>query len=228
MLPHLTLLVITDGRFDCLRRTLASARDHLDLRRFGQSIIVNDCPDPRFGHLVDDLTLFGPQHFDLHLRPTPRRRGFAGAIRAGWRAVSRADFVFHLEDDFEFRRDVDLDAMCGVLAAHPHLAQMALRRQPWNEAERAAGGVIEQHPEDYLDATDGTYHWLEHRRFFTTNPSLYPRWVVDRGWPQTEQSEGMFGISLFADPQVACGFWGQRDDPPWVMHIGHERVGTGY
>jgi Glycosyl transferase family 2 len=219
----ITLLVITDGRVDCLERTLASFEEYIGWDQVGDRVLVNDCPDRDFRRYVNRLS------FDIHVAPQTRRRGFAGAIAAGWNVLDgRDEWVFHLEDDFVFTRPVDLAAMRSVLERRPHLAQMALRRQPWNDAERAAGGVVEQHPTDYADCTDGTHVWLEHRRFFTTNPSLYPAWVRRGGWPGVAQSEGIFSHQLFTDPQTACGFWGSRTDDPWVIHIGAERTGTGY
>ncbi|MBK8168410.1 MAG: hypothetical protein IPK64_20875 [bacterium] len=107
---------------------------------------------------------------------------------------------------------------------------MALLRQPWNRAEQAAGGIVEQHPDDYLDRTDGTHHWLQHRRFYTTNPHLTRlRFIKTHEWPEGSESEGRFGVGLFAaEPMTTCGFWGPRGSGPWVRHIGAERAGTVY
>lgn len=161
-----------------------------------------------------------------------RRRGFGGAIAYAWAVVAactRARFLFHLEGDFEFRRPVDLTAMAAVLDQHPHLAQMALRRQAWSSAERAAGGVVEQAPDDYADREWDGHRWLEHRRFWTTNPSLVPMWLVRQGWPAGPESEGRFAAHLWAtNPVARAGYWGARTDPPWVEHIGVQRVGHGY
>jgi hypothetical protein len=118
--------------------------------------------------------------------------------------------------------------MAAVLNEQRHLVQLVLRRQPWNAEERAAGGIVEQHPDDYQDATDGTNYWLEHRRFFSTNPSLYHRSLLTRSWPDGEHSEGMFTHDLLRDETLRFAFWGARDSGEWVTHIGRERVGTGY
>lgn len=218
----ITLMVITDGRRDCLQRTLDSFELCVNQDHIARRVIVNDSPDPTYSDWVDTLG------FDEHVRPQPRRRGFAGAIAAGWAAVADTDHIFHLEDDFVFTRHVDLRAMTSVLERHPGLAQLALRRQPWNETEAAAGGVVEQHPEAYADCSDGTCFWLEHRIFFTTNPSLYPPWVRADGWPLVPHSEGVFSHRLFEDSHVRSAFWGTRRDTPWVVHIGDQRVGVGY
>lgn len=164
--------------------------------------------------------------------------GFAGAIAEGWRRVleTDAEHILHLEDDFTFTQPVPLRAMRDVLDALPRVAQLALKRQPWNEAEREAGGIIEQHFDDYEETTveqvwgNGyrvSWPVTLHRRFFTTNPSLYRREIVERGWPQESHSEGIFSLGLLAD-NYRFGFWGAKADPPRVHHIGEERAGVGY
>lgn len=156
--------------------------------------------------------------------------GFAGAIAEGWDAVltSGCDWCFHLELDFVFHRPVEIDRMIGVLEARPHLAQMALKRQPWNDAERQAGGIVELHPADFSDHARGVDRWLEHRRFWTTNPSVYSTSWCERGWPECAASEGVFTHRLLVDPDLRFGMWGDRTDPPRVEHIGEHRQGVGY
>jgi hypothetical protein len=220
----LALLVFTDGRAECLERTLGYAATYIPAP--AARVMVNDEPDVDWCRWLD--ARWGDEFQIAH--PTDGRRGFAGAIQAGWDhpAVDSCTHVFHLEDDFTFNRHIPLQAMADVLDARPHLAQLALRRQPWNDAERAAGGIVEQHPGDYTEVSDGHNTWLEHRRFFTTNPGMYRRSLCDLGWPQGPNSEGRFGIDLFTDPAIRCGFWGARDSGEWVTHIGDHRAGEGY
>lgn len=164
------------------------------------------------------------------------RQGFGGAIRYAWsqlREQSDAKWIFHLEDDFLFNRNVNLNAMIEVLEANPYLAQMALRRQAWNAAEKAAGGVIEMNPEAFLQAhtrlTDDTLQpWICHSQFFTTNPCLYSRDLIEtRDWPTGDFSEGKFTHQLLSDGRM-FGYWGEKTDTPWVEHVGHTRNGVGY
>lgn len=219
----ITLLVLTDGR-DHIYETIPSALAHLD-GPITRKIIHDDSADPdRSCQLANDFP-----DFDV-ITGGSTRLGFGGAIRHAWRYLLTDDtnpYPFHLEDDFLFRRRVDLRAMVGVLTRRPDLAQLALRRQPWNEDERAAGGVVEQHPDDYLDVADGIDRFLTHSRFFTTNPCLYRRDLIERGWPEDPHSEGKFGAQLRADC-YQFAFWGPRASGEWVTHIGRERVGTGY
>jgi len=193
------LLVVSDGRHEYHHRSLASALEYLP--RFDQYVFVDDA----------DHTL-----------------GFAGAIREGWRQV-RTDFVFHLEADFTFRAAVPVEQMVGLLCRQPHLAQVALKRQPVNEEEITAGGIIEAHPDDFTEHRDRETVWTEHRRFFTTNPSVYPATLCSIGWPHVAFSEGFFTHELLRrEPATRFAFLGAKHDPPRVHHIGDVRSGTGY
>lgn len=218
-----TLLVVTDGRRDCVEQTVQSASEMLkgEIERF---ILVNDNPQDGYRHWLDTrFSEFERIHHD-------KRKGFAGAIETGWAAIREqpTEFVYHLEDDFVHNRPVPLANMAKVLTEMEDLVQLALRRQPWNAQERAAGGIVEQWPDAYKERHRYGQTWLEHRLFFTTNPSLYRSQLCSLGWPQVVNSEGVFSHSLLANPLTKFGFWGAREDAPWVHHIGKERAGTGY
>lgn len=212
------LLVLTDGRGGCLQRTLDSASLALD--GIDRRVLVNDCPDPAYGAWLAETW----PEFEI-VGPLARKRGFHGAIQAGWDHIGPGPgYVFHLEDDFTFNRWVPLGAMADLLDRHPHLAQVALMRQPWNEEETAAGGIYHLHPDDF-DRHDGDQPWMEHSRFFTTNPCLYRRTLIEHGWPQRPHSEGHFTIHL-RDEGYRFAYLGHGEE--WVTHIGDERTGTGY
>lgn len=162
----------------------------------------------------------------VHIDDTMHELGFAGAIREAWDRVE-CDYVFHLEADFTFTAPVPVSGMIGVLADNPDLVQLVLKRQPWNAEETAAGGIVEQHPDDYTERCEDYQTWTEHRRFFSTNPCVYAKHWTHEGWPQVPRSEGIFTHRLLEDPDVRFGFWGGKFDAPLVHHIG-ERTGTGY
>lgn len=226
------LLVVTDGRDDYLARTLGSANEHLH-GPVSERWMFDDTGDSAYrARLVERYPMFNHIH-------AGRRQGFGGAIRAAWQhlaAHSAADWVFHLEQDFLFRRPVVLADLVEVVAERPYLVQMALRRQSWNAEEHAAGGVVQRYPEAFRQRCDDRGHcWLEHRLFFTTNPCLYRRSLCRRGWPDGQHSEGRFSLGLLEQGvddvppgEVRCGYWGALDSGEWVEHIGQERVGSGY
>lgn len=219
----ITLIVMTDGRRECIAETIPSALAHLQ-GPISHRIIHDDSGDPDYRAW---LTATFPSFLIIG---DGARHGFAGAYANAWRylSVTPREWVLSTEDDFTFNRPVDLAAMVEVLTTNPHLAQLALRRQAWNPAEVAAGGVVEQHPDDYAECTDGARTWLEHRLFFTTNPSLFRTELCRRGWPRVERSEGIFTQRLLEDPELRFGYWGSRASGEWVHHIGHSRAGAGY
>lgn len=198
---NVCLLLIGDGREDYRDRTIASAKEML----------------PEFKRLVE-------------IDDSDHELGFAGAIQEGWRQVleTGADWVFHLEADFTFERPVPIDRMAAVLKRHPKIAQVCLKRQPWNDAEKAAGGIVEANPDAYTQHVEKGDIFTTHRACFSTNPCLYPAALCHQGWPQVEHSEGIFTHRLLEDEECRFAFWGAKFDEPMVTHIGEERVGNGY
>ncbi len=194
-------LLISDGRSDYRERTLASAKAML--------------PEPDHFIEVDD---------------SDHKLGFGGAIQLGWQRVidTGAEWVFHCEQDFTFNRPVPLERMVAVLKAHPYLAQICLKRQPVNEQEKLAGGIVECRPDEYVQKVEHGDIWTENRVCFSTNPSLYSAALCRQGWPQVEHSEGIFTHRLLEDPEVRFAFWGAKFDEPLVEHIGDIRTGMGY
>lgn len=218
-----TLIVMTDGRRDCIAQAAASFKNlHGPITT---RIIHDDSGDAAYADWLRETFT------DFTVYSTGTRSGFAGAYRSAWQLLRDTDnpWIFSTEDDFVFARHVDLARMVDVMSRRP-LAQMALVRQPWNDEEIAAGGIVQQHPADYTDWRHEDAAWLEHRRFFTTNPHLTRLdFVRTHDWPEGANSEGRFGVDLFAaEPKTHCGFWGRRTDGPWVQHVGTERLGTGY
>lgn len=224
----LDVVVFADGRDAYLDRAMESVATDLcgsvDCRW-----LVDDTGDEKYRR---ELAVRYP---DFHQIGHGPRRGFGGSIAHAWAILllnSDATHVAHYEQDFVLTRPVDTSAIMGVLADHDHLAQMALRRQPCNPAEHNAGGVVELTPDAFEDQSDfAGNQWLEHRRFFTTNPSIYPLTLTERGWPDVDQSEGMFSLDLFgSSPLVRCAYWGSRESGVWAEHIGTERAedASGY
>lgn len=215
------LLVLTDGRDHLLAHTIASAEERLQ-GPITRKVIHTDAGEWH----AEGLRGMYPGWEVIG----GKRAGFGGAIDRAWKHIADADerFVFHLEDDFEMRRAIDLEAMAAVLDHHPHIVQMALRRQPWNEQERVAGGIVECWPDQYRDCEWRGHQWLEHRLFFTTNPSLYRTSLCAKGWPTGLRSERAFSNIVFSDLDAVSAFWGARDSGKAVHHVGDQRVGVGY
>lgn len=217
------VMVLTAGRRKYLEQTIASFEERVH-GVIGSRVIQDDSGDPEFGKWLADAFP------EWTIITTPGKTGFTEAIRSLWyyqlnRNGTGAPYIFHLEEDFTFNMDVDLNDMIKVLEFDSKLAQVALLRGPWAPDEHKAGGIIQQHPSSYqfLDANGIPY--IRHRRYFTTNPSLYRRDIMERGWPNVRNSELGFTKKLRARGMM-FGFLG--DGTPMVTHIGDERVGLGY
>lgn len=214
-----TLLIMTDGRRWCIDKTIDSLRTHLH-GSIDKVLIHDDSGDSAYWDWLGD-------RYPYEIYTTAGRSGFAGAIQSAWNVVDD-DYILHWEDDFVLKKDVYIDDLIKVLSK-PFVVQVALKRQPWNDQEKAAGGMIEMHPDSYTEKTDGEVTWTEHRRYFTTNPSLYHGSLALNDWPDAPESEGKFGIKIFkTNPNAVSTYFGGKFDPPLVDHIGDIRVGNGY
>lgn len=221
------LIVITDGRPGLLEETLRAFLARVSPRPSAVSVI-DDSGDEWYRRYLEDLL---PEAFPdgTHLVSHPVRRGFCETVADGWQHAANpgVEWVYWLEDDFVHRRPVDLRDLAYVLERQPQVAQMALYRNSVSPEEKRVGGYIRQNPADYARRGSGTAAWLEHRRHWTTNPSLFSRSIpAAYAWPTVEFCEGHFGFELREGrPETTFGIWGTGE--PWVEHVG-ERVGAGY
>ena len=219
---------------DVFAITMASFRTHV--RPLPEKVIlIHDGPLTK--NAAVDYAAIQP---GIVIYDSDRTEGFCDATSRAWEAgaSSSEDFVMHLEHDFMFKRMVFLDHLADVLVVYPELAQMSLMRQPVNVDELREGSVVQSFPEgtfqlgDYIEGNDVSLggakhqHFLTHRAYFTTNPSLMLRdFMIDNPWPQyARMCEGRFTHDLIARG-FSFGVWGAGE--PWVEHIG-ERNGFGY
>lgn len=221
----IALLVVTDGRRDCIQATIHSLRARLHGPVTTRLIYDDSGDESHRAWLAREF----PEFTVIHAGP---RQGFGGAIRAAWAHLRTCEepFIAHWEDDFVLNDHLYLEGMCGLLDRYRHLVQVALLRQPWSVAEVAAGGIMQLDPGSYSERADEHFTWTQHRKFFTTNPCVYRHDLIDRfDWPTGDESEGHFGIRVFgSDPELHSAFLGKRFAPPLVHHIGDVRAGVGY
>lgn len=227
---NFTVMAITDGRGDCLHRTIESLRatwpEDVPLYR---KLLVCDSLNKGYRSELKEM------YPDFTLLTSGKKLGFHGAIQHGWNNIGHSTYIFHLEDDFDLTPvgTLPIREMGDVLYASaldenlPTLAQVALKRQPWAVEEKKAGGIVEMWPDTYTDMSIDGHSLAVHGNFFTTNPSLYHRSIAERSWPQVSGSEGAFTNTL-KDDGYRFAYWGKKFDPPRVTHIGEQRVGTGY
>ena len=223
----ITALVTTNGRDDYLRESIATFENLSG--SITRRVIHDDTHNET--HTQNLREIYEPQGWEVI--ESSYNAGFAGSVKSArtWLSVSdKNPYIFWTEDDFLYTTPTDLNALVDVVSAQPYLVQMTLKRQPWNEEEKAVGGYVEQRPDTYTEMSDERHTWLEHRNFFSTNPSVIPRWfVVNTEWPLTAHSEGLYSHALFSQfPTAKSGVWGGKNSPPYVTHIGENRTGTNY
>lgn len=127
-------------------------------------------------------------------------------------------FAF-VEEDFRFTKPVDLSQWADHLDSHPYLAQIVAQRNAWFGNEIAAGGMLEA-LDGHRETVDGL---IEHRMFFSGNPTVLPRRTFERNWPTGQWSENQFRDRLLENPQTRFAITPDIR----VEHVG-ERSGTGY
>lgn len=155
--------------------------------------------------------------------------GYTGSRRALWTYLSRrakGDYIFSTEDDFVYDQPVDLAAMAGILRSDPDLAQLALLRDAYYQAERDKGGILGWDRASFRQVGQNGDARLEHRLFFTANPSLFRKTLTHRPWPTGPSSERLFGDALVRGSATRFAFLGTGT--PAVRHIGAVRAGGGY
>lgn len=210
----ITLVVMTHGRLNYLEQTIESINNNL-VGRVDRRIIYSDSPDDGFNNKINN--------FGYEVIVNSGEHGFGNAIRNMWANVTD-DYIVHWEDDFTLNEKVNTDILAWVLRTSPELAQVALKRQPWNEEEHAAGGIVECDPDSYREIKRCGYTITQHDKFFTTNPCMYSKDTQALGWPEGEHSEGMFTFKM-RDNELYSSFFGRKYSTPLVHHIGYDRAG---
>jgi hypothetical protein len=217
------LVIITNGRRDCIEATVASLKERVK-PAFTERLICDDSGDPKFARWLQetfpDFVVYAHPHLG---------HGPAVAFARRRAAQMGTPWVFFSEDDYEFNRPIDLEAIARQMIEHPSVAQMVIRRQGWFPSEIEAGGMIERFdPGLFTERSQNGTTWIEHRQFYSLNPHLTRRsFIAAHPWPARPNSEHHFGRALFSRPNVSAGIWGAKGDEPWARHFG-ERVGSGY
>jgi hypothetical protein len=113
-----TICVTSCGRLDLLQKTLASFNQ---FNRGGKFILSEDSADPEIIKQVRNLF---PDIIVLH---DEARTGLMKSIDRIYSKVE-TDFIFHLEDDWEFDGPVDWLSAIALLKARPEVANINVRK----------------------------------------------------------------------------------------------------
>lgn len=94
-------------------------------------LIINIDPVGDTNHTPTDVLEIARLYFKNVVYNIPKESNFANAFIWTWKQVT-APFIFHLEDDWELMRDVDLEEMLSLFAKYEDLA---ILRLPFTDAE---------------------------------------------------------------------------------------------
>lgn len=223
-MPKIVLGVIGNGRKDLLAQTIAAAEDFID-HEFDDKIMINDAPSPEYNAYLEQT--YGDR---FRVISHDKNMGLSGSVQSLWMMsqMIKADYIFHLEEDFVVNKPITLQPMLDLLEINWSLAQVSLKRQAVNGEESQAGGFMQLHPERYKSefvwSNNGKeVYWVEQNWLFSLNPCLYPIEITRVGWPQGG-GEREFTNRLIAErPQTKFAILGKKEDPPLVTHIGSYR-----
>lgn len=228
--PKLSVVIRTGGtadrwpqRRDYLERALTSFDEHVQPGRaeIVRRVVFSDWPaaiTPELGEIAARHGFYVVGQGNLGYTPSMQKLWtYLGSRKDAF------DHVFMVEDDFLFERDVDLGRMADVLDEQPHLTQVALLRDAFYPAEREKDGILGWPASSFEGQSINGDAWLEHRNFWTANPSLFRRSLTHQPWPSGKSSERLFADALFRDPGNRSAFWGAGE--PWVRHLGEVRAG---
>lgn len=186
-------------------------------------------------HAVEDTGLQENQNFLTDNLPDwnyifhRENLGLAAAVNSAWGCVgSGIDYIFHMEDDFIFNEKINIKKMIHIIEAEPNITQVSLKRQPVSSEEIAAGGFMNFKTFEPIECKiywgGEELNWVEHRSFFTLNPSIIPKVIFEQGWP--EGNEAGMAERLYCEGSDYWGsYYGNLGSPPKVTHIGHYRSG---
>ena len=221
------LTVLTDGRKQYIEKTIPSWMEHYD-SLISNKFIIDDSGQ-------GDYRAWLKEYFpSFTIIPVGESRcGYSNAMNKVFSTIveSKTKYVLHLEDDFILNKPVSLENIVDVLDKNPLVSQMSIMRQPWFANEREHGGVIEalekQGSTGFKNMNTDGHDWVRHSSFWTCNPSVFPLWVAEMGWPEAPWSEMKFSQEIHSKNKFS-GIWGSRTSWPHTEHIGEERNGTEY
>lgn len=227
MEKDITWITLTDGRKDLIKKTIPCWQENIS-SNFSNKIIIDDSGDNNYRLWLKKTF----KSFDI-VPVDKERAGYVEAMRKVFSVAREANspYVFHLEDDFLIKKEFDLNNFTSVLDQNSNLVQMSFLRDPWYENEIRDGGTLRtlvKHGKKISRAKNKNFDWMEHRIFWTCNPSVYPLRITDEEWPDRKHSEFYFGRSLFSDKKNKSAVWGKWSDKPLITHTGSYQKGINY
>lgn len=213
-----TVLIFHDGRIEYLIETLKSFKDNIKFPSEPHKILICDTP----GATESDLSQIKKKYKINQIVINEERLGIFGSVQKAWSLIPKnTEYVFHLENDFVFNEEIEIERLTKALSVNKHIFQIALLRQPWYKDEIRKGGIY-KNVGGFRNANIAGLDIVLHRHFFTHNPCIYP---VRFAQQIPNYNEYTYVRHLRRqDPNGFCAFLGTLTDNPKVTHIGEYKI----
>ena len=205
---EISFVLTSCGRFDLLRRTLASFLEHNDTK-IEKYIIVEDSGDDS---VRDVLAEFRDVEFDLIVNQN--KRGQLWSIDLAYERV-RTPYIFHCEDDWLFTKSGFMEPSLTLLEDFPDVVQVLVR--DLTDEKHGVRGELQTHKGVSFYAPMPADH--PNVRCYSFNPGL--RRLSDYkkiGWFRLILNE-----KNISDLARQMGYWQVRLENGGVQHIGYRR-----
>jgi len=161
-------------RVSVLEQTLESLRWHVDVDTgwWGPRLFLHiDCVGPDTPAEVCTLARY---YCDQCIARVNAEPSLNKAMKWLW-SQDLADIFLHCEDDVLFTRDLDLDPMFALMAAHPEMAYLAIPRRGFRP-----GDITSDHNLTHVPDAGGEFHWREGKYRLSFGPGLVRREFAQR------------------------------------------------
>lgn len=204
-----------------IERTLSSFKKNL-FKDHPTRLIINIDPvgeDTRLCEITDVIE----DYFPYMITRIPAKPHFTKAFIWTWQQAT-SKYVFHLEDDWELLRPVDLDAMIALMDKYPDLGGLRLA---WKDAE---GETVKNFPRSFFD-WNGEYFEcpIERRGCDGTcgHPTLYRGELIERIVPYMREEYNPEKQLRYWIPEIppiieeyTYGVFAQPNDKAIIAEIG--------
>lgn len=222
------VIIIHDGR-DYLERTLESFKKNVLFKEQPYILLVDDSmysENEAYNEWIQRVVV--ANGIDARIvNTTSKRWGTFGSVQKAWDNVPKeCEYIFHLENDFTFNEKIDISRMENVLE-NKNIFQVALLRQAWFPEEIKHGGIYQSDKGStgrYRDAEIYGENVVLHKKYFTFNPCIYRRSIINHGIHGCDEYSFMQKLRLFESTYGCSAFLGTTQDKPLVHHIGYEKV----
>jgi hypothetical protein len=151
--------------------------------------------------------------------------GQGESVHSLWKE-SKTDYIFHLEDDWLFIRDFDLNKAVSLMNNHPEVNQICYHKRPI----MAEKGEFKKEQIDFdgqplvLAPHFGLLPGLWRRSFFNDRWKTFPL-SSNFGGEINMHLKGIGPSGEFRDHEwmklhIGAYFWGKHGEDPFVQHLG--------